>query len=287
MTTQTTIPSAPGVYSNVTFADYLRIDAWNHSTLSVGVKYTMQHVRHARDNRGDSPSDSMRIGSALHAWMLERERYGDIVVVSPAFDRRTKQGKADAAAFEAASVGKVVLDADEEATVKAMGAAIGMHPRARKLALTPGERECVVIWDDERSGLRCKARIDKLIRTAGIGVDIKTTRDASPDSFERSVLDYHYHTQVGFYADGWKAATGEELSFFILAVENDSPHGVAVYQIDDETMDIGRFEMRRVLAEVAACEKSGRWTGYADAVIPIGLPAWKKKQYALMLGGAE
>lgn len=287
MTTTTNIPTQPGVYPNVPFADYLCIDAWNHSTLSVGVKYTMRHVRHARDNRGGHASDSMRIGSALHAWMLERERYAELVAVSPVFNRRTKDGRAWAEAFESEHAGKVVLDADEEATVKAMGAAIGMHPRARKLALTPGDRECVVIWDDERSGLRCKARIDKLIRSAGIGVDIKTTRDASPDAFEKSVLDYCYHTQLAFYADGWKAATGEELSFFILAVENDEPHGVAVYQIDDETMDIGRFEMRRVLAEVAACVKSGRWTGYADAVIPIGLPAWKKKQYALTMGGVE
>lgn len=287
MTTNANIPSEPGVYPNVPFADYLRIKAWNHSPLSVGVKYPMTHVRHARDFSSDTPSASMRIGSALHAWMLEREKYPSIVAIAPDVDRRTKAGKEAWGVFEFASIGKVIITAEEEATVKAMGAAIGMHPRARKLALTAGERECVVIWRDESTGLLCKARIDKLIRTAGIGVDIKTTRDASPDAFERSVLEYCYYTQLAFYADGWKAATGEELSFFILAVENDSPHGVAVYQIDDETMDIGRFEMRRVLAEVAACEKSGRWTGYADAVIPIGLPAWKKKQYALMLGGVE
>lgn len=262
-----------GIYENIPFADYLAIEAVNHSTLR-RMGDSALHYSHAKAAPPTPPGDSMRIGSALHAWMLERERFAELVAIQPQFS-----GKGSVALreeWQAAHEGMTIIDGDEHAAVLGMGLAIGSHPEARKYAAKPGQREVVVVWIDEATGLKCKARCDKFFPTIGLGVDIKTTRDAGTDAFEKSIADYGYHTQLAFYRRGMRAATKGETEFVIVAVENTAPYGCAVYDVDQDALKIGEKYCETWLARVAECQKSGEWPGYRQEVMTIGLPRWAR-----------
>ena len=44
--------------------------------------------------------------------------------------------------------------------------------------------------------------------------------------------------------------------------------------LDDEAIDKGRAECRRLLNLYASCKASNHWPAYAETITPLSLPAW-------------
>lgn len=271
----------PGVYENVPFADYCAMDAVNHSAIKQGIGRSMAHVWQYMNRPYTPPTDAMKLGTALHAWTLERARYSELVAVLPKFDARTTIGKQVRDGFYLENDGKTIITADDDLLVRSMSKAISAHPEARKLAAAKGRVEVVVVWDDAETGLRLKARCDKVIDSTRprLCVDIKTTQDASLDEWERSIFKYGYHTQAALYEEAW-ASRGEAISFVFLVVESDAPHGVSVDRLDEPAMQVGRDLVRQAIRDIAECKKTGVWPGYPSGVRSVGLPAWVLKRWA-------
>ena len=54
---------------------------------------------------------------------------------------------------------------------------------------------------------------------------------------------------------------------------------VAVYDADDEMLQLGRQQYRRDLDRLAACIESDNWPSYnGNRIEQIGLPVWAKRQ---------
>ena len=100
-------------------------------------------------------------------------------------------------------------------------------------------------------------------------MDLKTTRDASPDGFGKSIANYRYHVQSAHYRDGFQAGR-----FVWVAVEIDPPYAVAVYIDGDEIHARGDGERLSDLRLYAECKASDKWPGYPDEVQNISLPRW-------------
>jgi exodeoxyribonuclease VIII len=109
----------------------------------------------------------------------------------------------------------------------------------------------------------------------GVIVDLKTTRDASPDGFAKSVAQYRYHVQAAFYSDGYRAAFGEApRGFVFIAVETEPPYLVAVYVASETMAQRGRIEYQTDLDTFRRCQDADTWPGYSDAPLTIDLPKW-------------
>ena len=220
---------------------------------------------------------AMRFGRICHSWILEPHKAE--VVAAPKCDKRTKDGKATWAAFEAEAQaqGKVVVTEDEMAQLQGMQKAILDHPAASALLFNHGGGAMIehsAFWYDTPSGELCRCRPD-FLRPDFIAVDLKTTEDASAFGFARSVAKYRYHVQAAFYSDGIRHASGHEVRAFVfLAVEKTPPYAVAVYQLDDQGVEAGRVEYKRLLLDLADCKISNKWPGYSDRVETISLPQW-------------
>jgi hypothetical protein len=80
-----------------------------------------------------------------------------------------------------------------------MGSAMLGHPAAALLLGISGEAETTHMWTDATTGLQCKCRPDWISEDGGILVDLKTTEDASPREFQRSIAKWRYHVQAGWY----------------------------------------------------------------------------------------
>jgi exodeoxyribonuclease VIII len=221
------------------------------------------------------PSAAMRLGTALHTHVLELSRWDEEIAVAPAMDRRTKAGKESYAAFEAAAAGKTVITADDAEVVMAMGRSIMRHPGAAMLLGLPGKAETTHMWTDANYGVECKCRPDWLTDDGSIMVDLKTTRDASPRGFMRSIADYRYHVQAGWYLNGVEQATGKRPDQFIfICVESTAPYAVAVYAADEVMTDRGYEQAMKDLGKLAVCRAADSWPSYSDQIETISLPGW-------------
>jgi hypothetical protein len=238
-------------------------------------------ARYLDPNRvAPEPSPQMRLGTALHTHVLELSRWDEEIAVAPSdINRRTKEGREQWAAFEASSVGKAVITADDAAQVMAMGRAVLRHPAAAMLLGLPGKAETTHMWTDASTGLECKCRPDWLTDDGSIVVDLKTTKDASPRGFKQSIANFSYQKQAAWYLHGLEQATGRRPDQFIfICVESTAPYACAVYAADAEMIDRGHDQAMRDLAKLAVCKAADHWPSYSDQIETISLPAWMTGQ---------
>lgn len=180
-----------------------------------------------------------------------------------------------------------VLTPEQWDQLHAMRDAVMAHPSASALMKAAGAAEQSVYWRDAVTGELCRCRPDWWATELNLLVDVKTTDDASPEGFAKSVANWRYHVQAPFYVDGVEAATGKRpKAFLFLAVEKKAPHAVAVYGLSQESEELGRLEYRQDLDNYAACRKSGEWPGYGNRIQSLELPAWYFSRADRAGGGA-
>lgn len=194
--------------------------------------------------------------------------------MAPKVDRRTKAGKAEWTKFAEAHSGAAVLTADDAELVASMANAIQTHPLGPHL-FKAAEAELSGFYADPATGVNCRIRPDYARMEDGILLDLKTTDNADPKSFQRSIDRFGYHVQAAMYADGYKAIAGESLEdFLFVCIEKRRPFAVAVYRLDEAALEVGRQRYRQALATYAECKTRHRWPAYSDHVESISLPPW-------------
>lgn len=238
-----------------------RSDLWKLNKSPLHFKYAM-----------DFPikqTPAMLFGSAAHKLILEADDFFNEYALSPVLDRRTKEGKAEWAAFVAHCEEnhlEVIPPADYE-MIKAMTAAIDAHPTARQL-LT-GEHEQIFTWIDPLTGEACKVKVDCITEYNGKKyiVDYKTTDSCEDGHFERSCRKYGYKFQAGMYREGVFQNTLEQYGFAFVAQEKTEPFAVRIYFCTDEWIDEGYDEFRWLIGLYHDCKVNNRWPGYEDETI--------------------
>jgi len=182
----------------------------------------------------------MRIGTLTHLAVLEPDRFDSECVVMPTMDRRTKAGKEAWAAAEAD--GKKLLKPDELDQIDRMHQSLLSHPGARKALKSAGKAEQSIFAVDPATGLEMKCRPDYLTDSGWV-IDLKTTTDASVESFTKSTANFRYHVQAAWYLHVIQTATGERPKGFVfLAVEKTAPYAVQVFKASAELIEV---ELRR------------------------------------------
>jgi len=219
-------------------------------------------------------SPALAFGSLAHAFVLEphvaEARYRPRADV----DGRTKEGKAvrDWEASLAAQQGiQFVSRSDYDAAVS-IASAVRTHLGASAL-IAGGMAEAAGICDgfcDVNVRIKPDYRTDKYI------VDLKTTTDARPDAFVRSVVNFGYEVQAAFYVDVAQAIDGLKRDFYWVAVEKDAPYAVAVYKASDEMLERGRQQYRKAIDLYKECASLDLWPAYSQQVQTLELPGWIK-----------
>lgn len=267
---------AAGLAQGVSHADYHAAPGVSKSGLDQFARSPAHFKAYLSGARIET--DALRLGRLTHWAILEPQDCK--LVQAPDVDRRTKAGKAEWLEFLESLEGACAeaVTADELAQIKAMRAAVYAHPKARALLERPGACEGSAWWIDRKSGELCRCRPDKFTDD-GFLLDLKTTCDASPESFSRSCLKYRYHVQAAFYSDGIHAATGRvPFGFVFVAVEKTPPYGVGVYTLDPEAVELGRTLYRAELSALAQCRERQAWPAYSERIERINLPAWAYRE---------
>lgn len=223
---------------------------------------TPLHAKWAKDHPKE-PTAALRIGTAVHLAVLEPEEFEKSVVVS-GVSRRSKAGRAVHSAY---GNDVLVLSADEYGLVCGMRDAVFAHPTA-KHCFVGGKSEQTLFAEDPGSGVMLKARYDYVMSNVAFS-DLKTTDDASPSGFARSIFKYGYHLQAAHYMRVAKLNGLEPKGFVFVAVEKDPPHALACYHADEEVIHRGTIALEKALEIYVNCRDNEDWYGYPQHLMPV------------------
>lgn len=269
-------PPKPGIYSGVPFSEYEQWEAVNNSTLWTLKTQSPLHAKTFMENPPE-PTEAFIIGQAFHTLVLEPRKFNKFYLITPVCDRRTKEGKAIYEAFQDNLDGQEILTKEQFDMIDVMADSIKKQIIHR--LIEQGEAEVCIVWIDKKTGLVCKARIDYVHREMdaeynSVLIDLKSTRDASPNDFSKAIYNYGYYQQCAFYSDGWNVLTGDPTAFVFLPVEKKEPFAVAAYEMHEQVIFAGRQSYRQALDTFAECKKKDEWPGYAKEVVMLSLPQW-------------
>ncbi len=270
MSTATAQSLGVGLHRDIPADAYHSLPFCSNSRLSCLAASCPAKVRWEMDHPSE-PTPSLILGQVVHCLVLEPRKLVDHFAVAPRCNRHTKVGKGIWKEFMLANSGCTILSEDQIEQASRMADAVALNAHAAALLARATQREVSAIWEDD-SGLLCKARFDAMSTDAAFILDLKTTTDASPRGFERSIDTYGYARQGAFYLAG-AAKLGLAIEdFVIVAVEKDPPYLTAVHRISDAALEAARRELRPLIEAYWLAESTGEWIGYVPR--DSDLPRW-------------
>jgi len=294
------VEKEPGTYYDVPFAEYLKIDAINNSTLKVISEKTPMHARYYQKHGYNS--QCLDFGRIHHTLLLEPGQFDGIYAVGPNVRRNAKEWKAFEAKAKAA--GKEAIKREQYDGANAFVAAVKKQKVAR--FVSEGKSEVTLVWRDDEpvevdvftptgdyvttrsfpaTGLLQKARADYVRDGDAIISDIKGVVDASPfeRGFPRAAANFGYHQQAAMTSHGWECLTNRTPAFCFVVIEKCPgkadpvfwPFPSAAYEVQPLTMAKGMLAYRQSLQTYAECLEKDEWPGYmTNEVLRLELPAW-------------
>lgn len=219
---------------------------------------SMVEKRHALD-----------FGNALHTFVLEQSQYFNRYHILPECNRTTRFGKeVYLASIHLAKEKKAqLISEDAHKTILSMNQSIEQHPAAPAL-IQDAFYEKSLFWTDEETGILCKVRPD--IWHQNFICDLKTAQSGSENDFKRSIYAFGYHVQAGMIHEALKNVTGVNMkSFLFVVVEKEAPFAVSVYQLDENALEQGIIEFKKLLRKLKECTDNNSWPSYPSALISL------------------
>lgn len=279
---------------SISNAEYRKKEGVSSSDLKKMMK-SMATWKYYKDHPEDNDSEAFQFGRAYHKLMLEPDDFDNEFIVSPKFDRRTKEGKAAYEEFLQKAEGKEVIS--EETYQKLLEMQIALYDTPFVKLLIKGEHEKSFFWKDEQTGILCKCRPDSFgkIKDQYVCIDLKTTNDADTDRFMKDALKFGYDIQACHYCEGLKATYNNPFKFIFIAQEKTAPYLVNVLEADEYFMASGRELRAKLLDDYKKAEETGIYEGYMgkdSGINSLSVPEWLKNSLVVedeveMEGDAE
>jgi hypothetical protein len=276
----------PGIYEGVDFAEYASWRAVNNSSLGPAL-ISAAHYKAAKEQTREE-TDALAFGSLVHAAKLDPKELLNRYVVMPDFTeqltkeyknpRASKEYKEKVAAWKEQNTGKTVVTQQQYDEMVPICVAIDQSQLARELLGHDGPAEVSILWQDPRTGLMCKGRIDKLDHKTKRFADLKTAQSVS--DFSRTIAQRGYHRQGAFYADGLRILLGDTYEPWLIPVEKTPPHTVMPAPLHHDALVAGRHQYRTALQRIATSKQTGN---YAGPPVPSAwtVPEWAQPSVTL------
>lgn len=205
-------------------------------------------------------TDALALGNLIHTALLEPEKFRKRMVAVPEFSGKgMRAAKADWMASQASDA---ILVDDKEMDIITGILGTAASDEGIKKILVGGIPELSFYWNDQKTGLRCKARPDYVTEDGWL-VNFKTAADASLRKFQYAIQDHWYHLQAASYWTGYREVFGKEPEGYIwIVIEKTAPYLSAIYCADEALMEIGQRDYRQAIDLVDSCTKSGTWPSY-------------------------
>ena len=261
----------------MTFHDYRRIEAVNFSSLK-WLDDSPLAYHHWTEPANEPPETApLALGRYVHAKVLQPDQVGEEFAIWPTSNGR-RAGKSWSA-FVRENEGLTIFREEDVAVMNQIAESVRGNKHARAiLDAQDGRAETNVTWTDAATGIACKARRDFVVPSLSVLADLKTTRSIDAHRFGNDIARYLYHGQLAHYSNGTKAAEGWAPERHVLiAVESKPPYDVAVFDLGEQAMEVGREKVAGLLQRLKECRDADDWPGrYPEPVTLDGtnLPPW-------------
>lgn len=268
-----------GVY-NLPVDDYHADPVEGGSLTSSGARLILEAPAKykARIDTPQTPTAVFDFGHGAHKEVLGE---GAEIVVIDADSWRTNDAKdqRDRAHLN----GQIPMLIAEYKRAQAMADVVAAHPIASKL-FARGKAEQTLVWQDERTGIWCRALLD-FLPDKGDGrfvvPDYKTAVSSRPDKFAKSAAAYGYAQQAAWYLDGVRAlGIDTDPGFVFVVQEKEPPYIVTVVELDSVALLIADGLNQQAIDRYIECTRENRWPGYSEQVETVSLPYWWEAQNA-------
>lgn len=243
--------------------------------------YKAKRIQEIKDPQYQE-SRALVVGSAFHDALFTPGRFADHYSVEPEppadINKRTKEGKEAFKKWETEVLlpfqkSKVGLTTDEIQMIASMKQKADRHELFQSI-LQGSKKEITIFFRDQETGILLKTRPDVLNEQVLICMDAKTTNDARPTEFRKTIAIFDYDKQAALQIDGVKAVTGKTFDFVFSAHEKTEPFGIALYRLDEAVLDVGRTLYKRDLKYISEAMSGKAFKSYPTDIVSIGLPAW-------------
>lgn len=265
----------PGIYEGMPFDKYKAIDAVNSSSLAA-LDRSLFHWWYLRQHPQPS-TRSLEFGSAYHALILEPDEFAKTYERNPYGNWRTKEAREFRDLLE--EQGRIAISDNPNSSSPWEGGdwhslqqmQVNLNDHVWATELLNGRREVTIVWEDPDFGILCKGRIDCVNDDKNFLVDLKSTRDASPNEFRLSVFKWRYHAQGAFYLDGWEDLNGglQANGFIFVASEKVPPFETACYSLAPDFVKQGREWYKERLARLQEPLDRDEFESYHQGVMQL------------------
>lgn len=252
--------------------EYNAIPALNFS-MAKHLLRSPAHFKAAEDEEREE-TDAMRIGTLVHAMVLEGKDLRDLYAIKPkGMSFATTEGKE----WKAAQSLPILKEEDANG-IPRIAEAITRNPDAVALLKGCPQRERAITF--EMRGIACKALLDAsgTDGTSWAVSDLKTAMDASPREFAKQAFKMHLDMQAAWYSDGLAIVEGLEVHpwFAWIVVEKKPPFFNVVYEPEEAMLETGRAKIELAIKRYKDCMKTGVWPMPLRGRQMLELPYWAK-----------
>lgn len=285
-----------GLFNDVPDADYRAWPRLSKSILEYGVT-SMIDLKAAVEGKMRRDTSAMAFGRAFHSRLLTPHTFADQFDVAgqcveltaakgnPRCSRVGQVRVGGKWVCEQHSRGMIAdpverLDESENDTIEGMRQSVMNHPCV-KLLRQAGGAEVSIAWTGF-ANVPLKARMDKWIPDWGgrpAIVDLKSVSSLDRDDITKSIYDFGWHRQGAIYTDGIRALGLGDPDFILVFVRKTYPFGVAVRQLGERSLALGRSNYQSVLAEWKHCQATGIYRAFGDDVEEVEVPEWALKRF--------
>ena len=240
----------------------------------------------------DPSTQAMMLGTATHTLVFEPEKWENEIVVIPE-DAPKKPTAAQINAKEPSEKGqasikwwndfyeknknKTTITHDQYLRARGMADAVMACEEIVPYLKHPSAKaELSIVGNELVNGMSiaCKGRCDLITMDGTIIVDLKTTQDSSSEKFSKNFMSLGYWMQAAHYIKVARLAGLPIQRFIFIAVESEAPYSVALYELDDTSLQKA-FEIRQKLLErLANCIATGKYPSHSKGINSLTLPYW-------------
>ena len=281
------------ITDNIAWADYVKVQRMNASTLVAGCK-SMLSLRNLIRDGFKEETNAMRMGSGAHALLLEPDQFQERFCVMPDFhlsvdnlreskykgepdeerqtnSKATKFYKQKVALFVADNPGKTIIGQTQYDQCLRAIESIWARPKMRELVESSAKE--VTIYG-EICGVECKGRLDLLNKTTI--ADLKTTPNVHKKAFGRIFSNLNYAFKLAFYRELVRQNWGGELSVELITQELTGDFDNALVPVPGIVLDNAWDRVVEVMQAYKRCLETGVWPGVDGGkdYYELDIPNW-------------
>ena len=215
------------------------------------------------------PTKAMDKGSVIHSLILGG---GQDIKVIMADSYRTKSAKE--ARDEAYELGFIPMLEKEIEPLHV--AAEEVSKKIKEIApyfFDKHESELTVRY--ELDGVKCQSRWDWISPEQNKLIDLKTTKDSSPDGIEKTIYNFGYDIQEAMYTRAAELAFPElagRWKWEFIFCEIEPPYMVSIIETDSVMKQLGNMRLDRGIKTWKECMNTKTWPGYGR--VRVSAPGW-------------